>query len=91
MFNFGNLMSYSHYYRPRNIFTSVCQEFWTRGGGGVCLSACWEPPWKHPPPRQTPHPGQTPALGRPPPQQTATAAGSTHPTGMHYCPRKNLL
>ena len=25
----------------------------------------------------------------PPPQQTATAAGGTHPTGMHSCCKKN--
>ena len=54
----------------------------------------------HPPPEQTSLPGQTPPspLGRhlppgqdsppgrtSPPQQTATAADGTHPTGMHSC------
>ena len=37
---------------------------------------------------QTP-PGQTPAppwTGTPPPNETATAADGTHPTGMHSCP-----
>ena len=49
---------------------------------GVCPSACC-----YTPPRQTP-PGQTPPRQTPPgrhPQQTATAADSTHPTGMHSC------
>ena len=55
------------------------------GGGGVCLSTYWDthPPGRLPlgrhPSRQTPHPGQTP------PQQTATAADGTHPTGMLSC------
>ena len=50
---------------------------------------------RHPHPRATP-PGQTPTLNRhtpwtdsprqmPPPQQMATAADGTHPTGMHSC------
>ena len=43
--------------------------------GGVCLSACWDTP-----------PGQTP-----PPQQTATAADGTHPTGMHSCVTRVLI
>ena len=37
---------------------------------------------RHPPPRQTP-PGRPPPP--PIPQQTATAANGTHPTGMHSC------
>ena len=51
------------------------------GGGAVC--ACWDTPTPlgQTPPRQDTHlPGQTP-----PPQQTATAADGTHPTGMHSC------
>ena len=34
-----------------------------------------------PPPDQAPHPGP----GTPLPQQTATVANGTHPTGMHSC------
>ena len=36
------------YYRPQrscgqgNIFTPVCHSFCSQGGGGVCLSACWD-------------------------------------------------
>ena len=41
------------------------------------------------PPGQTPlgrHPGADTPLGRhPPPQEAATAADGTHPTGMHSC------
>ena len=36
-----------------NIFRSVCQEVCPQGGGGVCLSACWDthtPLGRHPPP-----------------------------------------
>ena len=82
-----------HFYGPQsklrkgNVFTSVCQEFCP---GGV--------PARHPPGqtrqtpphgRQTPPSGQTrqtpPLAGRQPPSLTATAAYSTHPTGMHSC------
>ena len=58
----------------RNIFTSVCQEFCPQGG--VCLPQCmlgYTPPRADPP------------WSDPPPQQTATAADGTHPTGMHSC------
>ena len=59
--------------------------------GGVCLSACWEqtsprtrPPWdRHTPREQAPPWDQTLPESRHPPWQTATAADSTHPTGMH--------
>ena len=40
-------------------------------GGGVCLSACWD---------TIPLPREQIA-----PQQPATAADGTHPTGMHFC------
>ena len=48
-----------------NIFSSLCQEFWPRGGG-VCLSACWDtthPPEQTPPLEETP-----PGPGTPPVQ-----------------------
>ena len=65
---------------PANeVFTSVCLS--TGGGGGVCLSACWDsrpPRSRRPPPEQTPpcavHAGRY-----------AQQAGRTHPTGMHTC------
>ena len=44
-------------------------------GGGVCLSACWDAP----PREQTP----PPPWEQIPPEQTATVADGTHPTGMH--------
>ena len=65
--------------------------------GGVWISACWDTPplGKHPTPLGRHPPGQMPHLGRPPwadtpswqtlPQQMASAADSTHPTGMHSC------
>ena len=68
-----------------NIFIGVCQEFcsqggaWSRGGvpglgvpgpGGACS---WEGECSQGVP------------GGDPPHQTATAAGGTHPTGMHSC------
>ena len=57
--------------------------------GGVCLSACrdatpWEqalPGTRHPPRNQAP----APARDQAPPEQTATVADGTHPTGMHSC------
>ena len=60
-----------------NIFTSVCLS---TGGGGVCLSACWDiqPPSIPCPPGADPPPGkQTPAYGQ--------RAAGTHPTEMHSC------
>ena len=77
--------------RQGNIFRSVCQEFCPQGG---CLPRCMlgyttpTPPWadtplgRHPPGRHPPgrHP-QADTL----PQQTATAADATHPTGMYSC------
>ena len=71
-----------------------------RGGGGVCLSACWDtthtPGSRHPPRSKHPPPGadtpweQTPWSRHPPreqtpPRDTATAADGTHPTGIHSC------
>ena len=88
------------FYRPQricgqcNIFTPVCHSFCSRGGGGVCLSACWDttppgadpPPSRHipPPSRQITPPGkQTPAYG--------LRAAGTHPTGMHSCLKIKIL
>ena len=68
---------------------------------GVCLSACWDttpldqaPPWSRHPPDLAPPQGPGTPLGPstcpPPPdqakpEQTATVADGTHPTGMHSC------
>ena len=72
-----------------NIFTSVCQEFLSTGGGRV--SASVHAGIHQPPPQPRRPPGT-----RPPPEQTHTPgkqtaaysqwAAGTHPTGMHsYC------
>ena len=45
--------------------------------GGVCLSACWDTTTNPPRSRHRPPPGACT------PQQTATVADGTHPTGMH--------
>ena len=82
------------------IFSQACVKSSVHGGRGVSASVDAgihplgrHPPSKHPP-RQTPlgrhpplcrPPRQTSLLGRPPPQQTATVADGTHPTGMHSC------
>ena len=61
------------YIRQDNIFTSVCQKFCPRGAS-ASVHAGIHPPGRH----------HLLPLGRhPPPQQTATAADGTHPTGMH--------
>ena len=72
-----------------NVFTPVCQSFCSQAGGGVPAPVHG---WIHQPPGQTPSPlarHPPPAhtiLGRHhPPDRTATAADSTHPTGMHSC------
>ena len=75
------------YYHPQtklqkgNVFTSVCQEFFPQG------SVCQTPPGQTPPLGQTPPwadtPWHTPQADTP--QQMATAADGTHPTGMHSC------
>ena len=68
------------------VFTPVFLS--TRG----CLPQCrlgHHPPGSrhpHPPRKQTPlPPEQTPPKTDHPPEQTATAADGTHPTGMHSC------
>ena len=79
-----------------NIFRSVCQEFCSQGGGG---SPGPHPRGKlrglaGGVSRSTPGGGGSPGPGpgcipicteADSPQQTATAAGGTHPTGMHSC------
>ena len=50
--------------------------------GYVFTPACWDTPPGQTPPLDRHDPGQTP-----PPLQTATAADSTPPTGMHSCER----
>ena len=76
-----------------NIFTSVCQEFCSRG---VCSWGCLLPGgclvWGDL------VPGGACSMGVPAPRggawwrppRTATAAGGTHPTGMHSCIAKFL-
>ena len=77
-----------------NIFTSMCQEFCPRGGGVIpaciaggipaCLAAGLQVGLL--PVGGVPAPGGSAPGGawwRPP--GTATAAGGTHPTGMHSC------
>ena len=62
------------------MFSQACVKNSVHRGGGV-----------HTPPGQTSHPradtppGQTPQTRQTPPQQMATAADGTHPTGMHSC------
>ena len=83
-----------------NIFTSVCQEFCSQGDGvpglgergawcqgGACSWMAWS--------RGVPGPRRGflvlgGAWWRLPPPRTATAAGGTHPTGMHSCLRSDL-
>ena len=79
-----------YFYRPQRscegyVFTPVCLS---AGGGGICRSACWDTT-PLPPGAVTPRAGipqeQAPPSRHPPPQQTATVADGTHPTGMHSC------
>ena len=81
------LIKFPGNYRPQtklrkgNVFTSVCQEFCPQWGV---------------PPRQTPPPCRHPLADTPPGRhtpthQTATAAGGTHPTGMHSCIKMPIL
>ena len=77
-----------------NIFRSVCQEFCPRGGGGAgewgCLvrrvllpGFCSGGVWSRGVWSRGVCSGGEGAWWRPP--RTATAAGGTHPTGMHSC------
>ena len=66
--------------RQGNIFTSVCQEFCSQGGGGVCVSACWDTP-----PAWAVHAGIHPTCPVHAGIDMATAADGAHPTGMHSC------
>ena len=85
----GNYLPQTKFAKVMFLHVSVCPQGGLRptpgerlrglAGGGVS--------------RSTPRRGPGPSLGvytsmhwgRPLPQQTATAAGSTHPTGMHSC------
>ena len=90
-----------------NVFTPVCQSFCSQGEEHPPRSTPprqTPPPGQKPqgrpplpdtplgrhhprPPRQTPPSPDT----LPPPPQTATEAGGTHPTGIHYCLMTVLL
>ena len=79
--------------RQGNIFTSVCQELCPRGRclvpGGACSwmgvpalgGACSRGLVSRPSPKGEIEGDQV----QPPPNPMATAAGGTHPTGMHSC------
>ena len=74
--------------RKGYVFTGVCLSTGGKGGRGVYIPWAYHPRQISPPPAITPgqtHPTQTPAWADPPPDQTATAADGTHPTGMHSC------
>ena len=68
-----------HIYRPQRscskvIFSQACVKNSVHGGGGLPQCMLGYTPLDRPP------------MGRhTPPQQTATAADGTHPTGMHSC------
>ena len=65
--------------------------------GGICLSACWDPPQEQTPPReQIPPRSRPPRADTTPPEQAdprpgkqtpayGLRAAGTHPTGMHSC------
>ena len=67
--------------RQGNIFTSVCQEFCSRGGVSASVHGVIHPPGRHPrvdtPQADTPRPVHAGI-------DIATAADGTHPTGMHF-------
>ena len=87
-----------NYYRPQrscgqgNIFKPVCHSFYSRGGEGICLSACWDttPRKQTPPGADTPPPGAdtpqeqtpwTPRSRHPPPKSRYPPGADTHPPG----------
>ena len=79
----------SDFYHPKkklrkgDVFTPVYQSFCSQGSRWVPapVHAGTHPHWAGTPPAQTPPRADT----LPHPQQTATAADGTHPTGMHTC------
>ena len=93
----GDVMFLSvHYYRSQRscgkvMFSQVFVILFT--GEGVWQTPLGRHPWAdtlgQTPPEQTPpgqtSPRQTPPRADTPPQQMATAADGTHPTGMHSC------
>ena len=79
-----------------NVFTPVCQLISSQGGGGVLSLAdpCRQtlhhpqadnPSGQTPTPGKTPIPGQTPISPADTTAEMATAADSTHHTGIHSC------
>ena len=87
-----------YYYQPQrscgqgNIFTPVCHSV-HGGGGGVCLSTCWDttPQEQTSPGADTPPETRytsLPGLSTPPGKQTPAYGqrpAGTHPTGMYSC------
>ena len=64
-----------------NIFSSVCQEFCSQGGGlPQCMLGYHPPRSRHPPPNQAP-----PWTKHPPAGRYGQQAGGMHPTGMQSC------
>ena len=68
----SNFNSFKCFYRPQRSWAKVmflqASVILSTGGGGVCLSAWWDPPWQQtPPPGLDPPPVQTPPRSRPPP------------------------
>ena len=61
------------------VFTPVCQSFCSQGGGGVCLSACWDTP----PGTDTPRGAETPR-SRHPPSPLRSACSEIRATSGRY-------
>ena len=86
----GNDISMSHIYSPQRscgkvMFSQASVILFTRRGVSDRHSPGRHPPWANTPlGRPTPL-GRHPPWADTPPQQTATAADGTHPTGMHSC------
>ena len=85
-----------------NVFTPVCHSV-HRVGDSASVHAGIPPPGgrppqsRHPPPRPGTPQIRHPSRSRPPrdwaplPQQTATVADGTHPTGMHSCNQLSIV
>ena len=89
-------LAVQHFYRPQrscgqgSVFTRVCHSVHS-GGGGVCLSACWDTrgypgadPREQTPPKQTPPWEQTPPERTPPSPQSRPPGAD--PPGADTCP-----
>ena len=75
------LLTPSHFYRPQRscagyVFTGVCLS---TGGGGVCLSACWD---------TTPPQGADPPEADTPPSPGADTPGADTPLGADTLPEQ---